>query len=313
MIYKDFIKNGYFISRKMISDSDISSIRNYLDLEFESVDNNALFLHQFKNEELIKKILSLYHHKILKEIKNDLEKISKKPIFIFPNFGVQKNYHVDLNQFHGWHRDCGGELNYEYCNKILSKENYFFSKIGFYLQNNTDYGGSIDIIKNSHKNFSKLKIIFRKLRGIPLKIITLLHKHLRKVYNFIPEKFFMSLINAKRLYPELGSAVIFDSRIVHRGSPISSKNLSQVSFKKGIYQADVPKNFTKYSIYCHFGSADGVDSYFYDRTKRTDAGSINELNTWTQQIKMISRYYPELSREINKVFEPLKLKYQKKN
>ena len=64
---------------------------------------------------------------------------------------MHKNYHVNLKEFHGWHRDAGGEMRHKYCNKILGEDNYLFSKIGIYLQNNTEYGGSIDIIKKSHK------------------------------------------------------------------------------------------------------------------------------------------------------------------
>ena len=96
-----------------------------------------------------------------------------------------------MKQFHGWHRDCGGELKYNYCNEILNKKNYFFSKIAFYLQENTEFGGSIDIIKSSHKNFSKYKIFIRKLKSIPLRLIMFFHARLKKIYNLI-QRLFMS-------------------------------------------------------------------------------------------------------------------------
>ena len=51
----------------------------------------------------------------------------------------------------------------------------------------------------------------------------LIHKILEK-FIILFRKIFMFFLNAKRLYPDIGSAVIFDSRIVHRGSPISKKN-----------------------------------------------------------------------------------------
>ena len=74
-------------------------------------------------------------------------------------------------QVHGWHRDCLGELKYDYCKNILSDKNYLFSKIGIYLQNNSDYGGGIDIIQSSHKNFSKfIDQLVRKLKSIPFRI-----------------------------------------------------------------------------------------------------------------------------------------------
>ena len=97
----------------------------------------------------------------------------------------------------------------------------------------------------------------------------------------------MSFLNAKRLYPKLGSAVIFDSRIVHRGSPISRNKLNEVKFKDGLFEAEIPDDYTKYSIYCHFGTSDGIDSYMYDRSKRKDSVSIKEIKTWIKQIEYI--------------------------
>ena len=83
------------------------------------IPNNNLLISEFKNEKLIKKILNLYKNKILINIKKQLEKSYNVDLTVLPNFAVQKNYHVNLKQFHGWHRDCGGEMRYEYCNKIL--------------------------------------------------------------------------------------------------------------------------------------------------------------------------------------------------
>ena len=86
----------------------------------------------------------------------------------------------------------------------------------------------------------------------------------------------MFFLNAKRLYPDIGSAVIFDSRIVHRGSPISKKKLSEIKYKK-IYQVITPESVTKYSIYCHFGSADGMDSYLFDRSKEKEISFLCQI------------------------------------
>ena len=68
--------------------------------------------------------------------------------------------------------------NYTDNYNILFKKDYLFSKVGIYLQDNSDFGGSIDIIEKSHKNFSKLKIFIRKIKSLPLKIIT-------RKYNYI--------------------------------------------------------------------------------------------------------------------------------
>ena len=135
------------------------------------------------------------------------------------------------------------------------------------------------------------------------------HKYFNKIYNLIPETFFMTFLNAKRLYPELGSAVIFSSKIIHRGSPISKKKLNEINYKQGVYEAETPKSFTKYSIYCHFGNADGIDSYMYDRLKRKDELSMNELKTWIKQVEFIEKYDFELAAQMKKVFNPIKEKY----
>jgi hypothetical protein len=304
-----FKKNGYLISEKILSSEEVTSLRKNLDFEFKINPKHALLISEFKNEKLIKKILNLYKDKILINIKKQLEKSYNVDLTVLPNFAVQKNYHVNLKQFHGWHRDCGGEMRYEYCNKILAKKNYLFSKIGFYLQENCEYGGSIDIIKSSHKNFSNFKIFLRKLKNIPLKLVIFFHKYFNRFYNLLPESIFMKFLNAKRLYPEIGSAVIFDSKIIHRGSPISKNKLNEISYKGGLYEAETPENVTKYSIYCHFGTAEGIDSYLFDRLKRKDSFSTNELETWVQQVKFIEKYDPELAAQINKIFNPVKEKY----
>ena len=163
MSLKEYKKHGYLIINQILTNDEVELIRKDLDLEFDRNKKEVLFINEFKNEKLIK-IIKHLQKSYLVSVKEELEQKSKTKITVLPNFLVQKNYHVDLRQFHGWHRDCGGELRYGYCNNILAKENYFFSKIGLYLQENTDYGGSIDIIKSSHKNFTKFKILFRKIK-----------------------------------------------------------------------------------------------------------------------------------------------------
>ena len=76
MIHENYKKRGYLISERILGKDEISSMRNDLDLEFADEESNAKLLHEFKNEKLIKKIISLYKHDILKNIKNELIKIS---------------------------------------------------------------------------------------------------------------------------------------------------------------------------------------------------------------------------------------------
>ncbi len=309
LIKTDYLNNGFVISKPLMDEISIKTLRKELDDEFKDFnDGVSINITDFKNFEVTKKIVQTLNSSEINNIIKELQKISKKKVSLLPILEVHKNYHVNLKEFHGWHRDAGGEMRHKYCNKILGEDNYLFSKIGIYLQNNTEYGGSIDIIKKSHKNFSHLKIFLRKIRNIPLRIITSLHKYLTKLYFFIPESFFMFLINAKRLYPQKGSAVFFDSRLIHRGSPISKDKLSEIKYIKGKLQAVLPRSNDKYSIYCQFGSSDAIDSYMYDRLKRK--GNSKELVTWLKQIKIIETFDSKLSEQMTKTLNPIKEKYR---
>ena len=307
MSITEYKRDGYLISEEILNNDQILSLRKELDNEFKNHNNVIKYLHQFENKDLIKKIISLYSHKSIKKIEDELINISKTDVSVLPEFMVHRNYHVDTREKLGWHRDCGGELKYDYCNKIIANNNYLFSKVAFYLQENNEYGGSIDVIKTSHKNFGKTEIILRKIKNIPLRAISFFHKYFSKLYNLLPESIFMFLLNAKRLCPNIGTAVFFSSKLIHRGSPISKKKYNEVFFEKGKYQAHTSDKVTKYTIYCHFGTTQAVDSYFFDRLKREN--SIDELKNWISQIKHISKYDDTLSTKISSIIEPIKKKY----
>tara|TARA_Y100001958_G_C21213725_1_gene539223 strand:- start:273 stop:1238 length:966 start_codon:yes stop_codon:yes gene_type:complete len=310
-IGQNFTNNGFFISQPIIGENEIDSTRKDLDNEFENFDRSkgsTLKISEVKDPKIIKKIIDILYSKETKKIISDLESHYNKPVSLLPPLEIMKNYHVNLKTHLGWHRDCGGELEHDYCKEKLFKKDYLFTKVGIYLQNNTEYGGSIDIIKTSHKNFSKSQLILRKIKSIPLRFTQSFHKYFSKLYYFLPEKLFMFLVNAKRLYPMKGSAVFFDSRLVHRGSPISKNKLNEALFsKKFVYSAEIPKQFDKYAIYSHFGTVEAVDSYMYDRLKRK--GNDNEFKNWLDEVKVIEKYNPELAKKMLIVLDPLKSKY----
>ena len=70
----------------------------------------------------------------------------------------------------------------------------------------------------------------------------------------------MFLLNAKKIRANKGSAIFFDSRLIHRGSPISKNKIKDVKFYSGAFKAKLPKEFDKYVIYLHFGNTEAVDS-----------------------------------------------------
>lgn len=308
MHYKKYKEHGYLISEKLINENDISNLRDDLEIEFK--DKKLKYqknLKDFTNKYLVKKIIDIYSKKNVIDIISNFKENINKEVFLLPPFEVHKNYHVDLQSVHGWHRDCGGELKYDYCKNIIFRKDYFFSKVGIYLQENSNFGGAIDIIKLSHKYFSKYTSILRKIRMIPFRLVTLIHKLLTNLYLYFSDKFFMRILNAKKLHPEKGAAVFFDSRLIHRGSPINIEKHKEVNFLKGEFSATVPKKYDKYSIYCQLGTMEAIDSYMYDRLKRKD-GKL-ELKMWIENAEFISIYNKDLSNKILRAIDPIVKKY----
>ena len=71
MNLKDYKENGYIISEKILSHQEVQSIRDQLDIEFTQNKKHALFLHEFKNEKLIRSVINLYKNKVLTDIKKN--------------------------------------------------------------------------------------------------------------------------------------------------------------------------------------------------------------------------------------------------
>ena len=209
---------------------------------------------------------------------------------MLPPFQIHKNYHVNLKEKSGWHSDCAGEMQYYYFIKILKDKGYFFSKIGIYLQENGDYGGNQKILEGY--NNQKIKIYH---------ILVIIFTNILIIY------ILYCLKNLLFLGARGGGSAIFDSRIIHRGSPIEKNKLKDVNFVKGKYLAIVPEKNNKYSFYCHLGTIDGIDSYFFDRLKREN--NANELNIWLKQVEIIKKIDQTLGEKIDQMLIPIKQKY----
>lgn len=108
----------------------------------------------------------------------------------------------------------------------------------------------------------------------------------------------------KKLNPEVGSAVIFDSRLTHRGSPIEKSKFNEVNFIEGTNHAKVPEKKSKYSIYCQMGTFDSTDSYFYDRLQRKS--NTNELQIWLKQIDTIRNFDKLFAKKMDQIILPIK-------
>ena len=44
----------------------------------------------------------------------------------------------------------------------------------------------------------------------------------------------LTLLNAKKMYPDPGSFVLFDSRTIHRGSPVEDNVRKNTVFKRNV-------------------------------------------------------------------------------
>ena len=107
----------------------------------------------------------------------------------------------------GWHLDCGSEAD-DLRNTYLYDDNYLFGKVGLVLQDNTaDLGGGISVIPGSHRAF----------RHAGRATGSLLY---RTLYNRLNRHSPSSLSRREvRLPLTAGSAVYFDSRLLHRSTP----------------------------------------------------------------------------------------------
>jgi len=320
MITKEFDKkkinlynhSGYLTGPTLLNESEISYLRNSIEETFSKKNfPKSLSIFELQNSDAIKKILSLMNSSWIIMTLKEIGNFYNSDISILPTFNIQRNNHLDrLNSRGiGWHRDCGGEMEYDYCSKKLSEKSYIFGKIGIFLQENSEYGGCIDLIPGSHKHIKNNNKILRKISHIPLKVIVKIQEKLPFIYKNLPEGFFMKCLNAKKIFDEKSAPVFFDSRILHRSSPILDKARDKVSFvkKNDDLIVETPKNKIKYALYAQFGSNIGVDSYMHDRLKRIN--NEKEIDQWIVEQNEVKKYYPEMYESMKKILDPALKKY----
>jgi len=306
----EFVNEGYLMGPLIFKDIEIKKLRKSIkNTLFKRSFPRNMSLFDIEDQKTIKTLLSIINSNQLQSTLNEIGNYFKTPVSILPPFTIMNNYHVDrINDPDiGWHRDCGGEMRYDYCKEKIYNKSYVFGKVGIYLQENLEFGGAIDIIPFSHIYIKSKKTIYRKLYNIPLRIIQILQTKFPNYYKKFSENFYMNLYNGKKILPEKGQAVLFDSRISHRGSPIDDSVRDSVLFSSKDYQAKIPDQNTKYAIYCHFGSSVGFDSYMYDRIRRDE--NENELKRWIYEQKNLEKFFPELAMSVKKIIDPIIPKY----
>ncbi|MDC0205415.1 hypothetical protein OAJ64_01210 [Pelagibacteraceae bacterium] len=306
----EFVKKGYLMGPSIATDIEINELRNSIkETLIKKSFPRDMSLFEVEDQKTIKTLLGIINSEQLKLTLNEIGNYFNTPISILPPFNIMNNYHVDRinDPGIGWHRDCGGEMQYNYCKEKIYDKSYVFGKIGIYLQSNLEFGGAIDIIPSSHIYIKSKKSIYRKLFNIPLRLIQILQKKFPNYYKKCSESFYMNLYNGKKILPEKGQVVLFDSRISHRGTPIEDSVRNKVLFSSTNYQAKTADQNTKYAIYCHFGSSIGFDSYIYDRIRQDK--NENELKRWIYEQKSLEKFFPELALSVKRIIDPIIPKY----
>ena len=308
---KKYISNGYCIAPALFKENQIIYLRKvFEDYYSKKGFPRDISVFDIDNKEAIKMILDVINSDYIRSILQEIGNYFNTTISTLPTFDVMRNYYIDrINSAGiGWHRDCNGEMQYDYCKKRVFDKSYVFGKIGIYLQENLEYGGSIDLIPYSHKDIRARNIIFTKLSNIPLKLIQRLQSKFPNVYKIFSENVYMNMIKAKKVCTASGSIVLFDSRIYHRGSPLADSIRNKVLFSSGNYQIQTPSEKTKYVIYCNFGSTLALDSYMHDRLQRK--GNSLELQRWANEQKKIENFSPKLALLIQNIMNAVLIKYK---
>lgn len=292
MHFEKYINSGYFAGNKIIDNNQIENLRKLILKNFKDnkIDKELQFLHF--DFDLRSYVIKLFTSDIIKKFL--IANSSITDVAIIPIIQVMKNYHVNRIKTPGigWHRDCGGEFNYKYSNSLLSDKKYVFGKIGIYLQeNSSSLGGGIDLIPKSHFYIKNKNYLKRKVNGCFLRVVQLLQKYLPSVYKLIPEDIYLMFLKAIKIKAEAGSPVFFDSRIIHRGSPINDTLINNLKELDNIHY-DIPDNDAKITIYCQFGSSTAISSYLYDRVRRDPRSDI--LKNWFEEIELYKEFSSEL-------------------
>ena len=265
--------------------------------------SRTLWVHEIEN-----KIINLFLDQFLSSIsiKNFLRELQKKvcpevEVNIFPPLEFTRNFFSSPQEGnHGWHVDAGGEYKYEECRKNLNSDNYVFGKLQIAFQPNTVYGGNIDIAQYKFKE--NINRPFRE--KLSIKSQELFIKLTKKILNtnnisfnqtYISD-FFSLLMNPISISTQPLSVFAFDSRIMHRGTPLKPRIYSNLRKKYGnfkFYKSTLPSNVTlqsknKYVFYCHFGNKLGLSSYMNERFRRNNA--ISEIKAWESQLNNLNQY-----------------------
>ncbi|MDC1447733.1 phytanoyl-CoA dioxygenase family protein [Candidatus Thioglobus sp.] len=273
---------GIFYITGLYSQSEIAILRNELNLTFEvSPPPRTIAIQNITDKDRKNKFYNIVMNPLMLDVLNST--FSNSDVSLSPPYEVVKNYlpHSTDTIGTGWHRDCGGQLDIDECRKQLSSKEFIFGKIGIYLQDNSEYGGAIDIIPGSNRDYFRL---FKSYQFSKLCIFSLflLQKKILPLYKIIVRtKVVNYLMGAITTNVKAGDAVVFDYRLWHQGTSASPSIEKGLIYNHKTLQANLPKEKTKYVFYCQFGNSLGIKSYFLDRLNRK--GNSTEIDSWINE------------------------------
>lgn len=246
---------------------------------------------------LIRLFRQISNHEEVKCFLNELTDYSGSKVFILPPFEIIKNMLPDVGQW-TWHCDADEEFADPNCDRYLDDAKYVYGKIGIYLQGNGEWGGSIDYLSRSHKHVRRTHSFIGKLRPFRFRLLQFVYTRIGAWFpsalNRLSE---IILPGFKCHFSVPGHAVVFDSRLIHRPSPLKIKGLSGCD---GLYNRP-SRGIQKIAIYLQFGNHLGLTSYW--RSRKKFSHRLEEMELWKRVLACDSEVYPDCLRDdINQIF-----------
>ena len=213
--------NGAFVLKNVFNKIEINKLRNNLDTLFSNDgDQRIRNLKESNTKDLEFYLNYFYNQNLLNFFNQVFNKNNNNKNYLLPPMHFAKNYlpHSKFTRIGGWHRDCGGELNYSECRRLIQNDNYYFGKVGIYCQDNGEYGGGIDVIPKSNNDYIKNSYgLSRGTIGVKtLRIAQLISKSFHKFLS--RSKIYHLIFGIEKLNINQGDVVFFDARIWHKGS-----------------------------------------------------------------------------------------------
>jgi hypothetical protein len=323
----NYLKNGIEFLKTDQQDTElVSALRSRLWQAFGQTSfPRSIYLDLIGDQFIIDNAMQCFASDSVKSFLSEIGERLSTEVTLFPHLLATHNYFAGPQcGLHGWHMDCGGETAYDFCRSKLTDESYVFGKISISLQrNNGEYGGNVDAVPSIFPNTMSKRLRSKfwwgsvNLQGRiwSSKLLRSLH-----IYNTWLFDFFQPF-PIMRVDPEPLNPIAFDSRLAHRGTPVSPRGWKELTSKNPSISVEGyqikggvdmgPRN--KYMFYAHFGNRLGLESYIYDRIRRHNG--ISEFEVWERQYAALPLFkedfkesYPEFLRAHTQIRQ---LKHQK--